>query len=59
MGKDFNVSNVRDALSAFARLISTTHHKVFNGIFKTLETGLSKLGIIQILKRKQLVIFFN
>lgn len=44
MGKDFNVSNVRDALSAFARLISKTHHKVFNGIFKTLETGLSKLG---------------
>lgn len=44
MGKDFNVSNVRDALSAFARLISKNHHKVFNGIFKTLETGLSKLG---------------
>ena len=25
MGKDFDVSNVRDALSAFSRLISNTH----------------------------------
>lgn len=44
MGKDFNVSNVRDALSAFSRLISPTHEKVFSGIFDTLQTGLSKLG---------------
>jgi len=44
MGNDFNVSNVRDALSAFNRLISPVHKKVFEGIFKTLETGLSKLG---------------
>jgi type I restriction enzyme M protein len=43
-GKDFDVSNVRDALSAFSRLISPNHKKVFEGIFKTLETGLSKLG---------------
>ncbi|MCI3878635.1 type I restriction-modification system subunit M [Acinetobacter higginsii] len=43
-GNDFNVANVRDALSAFARLISPSHKKVFDGIFKTLETGLSKLG---------------
>ena len=28
MGKDFDVSNVRDALSAFNRLISPTHKKV-------------------------------
>lgn len=41
---DFDVSNVRDALSAFNRLINKTHRKVFDGIFKTLETGLSKLG---------------
>ena len=27
MGKDFDVSNVRDALSAFSRLISNTHKK--------------------------------
>lgn len=44
MGKDFSVGNVRDALSAFNRLISPTHKKVFDGIFKTLETGLAKLG---------------
>jgi type I restriction enzyme M protein len=44
MGKDFDVSNVRDALSAFSRLINPTHKKVFEGVFDTLQTGLSKLG---------------
>jgi len=44
MGSDFNVSNVRDALSAFSRLIDPSHKKVFNKIFDTLQTGLSKLG---------------
>lgn len=44
MGKDFDVSNVRDALSAFSRLIDKHYKKVFDGVFKTLETGLSKLG---------------
>ena len=44
MGKDFDVSNVRDALSAFSRLISPIHKKVYEGIFDTLQTGLSKLG---------------
>ena len=43
-GRDFDVSNVRDALSAFNRLISETHKKVFSKIFDTLQTGLSKLG---------------
>jgi len=43
-GSDFNVANVRDALSAFNRHISTAHRKVFTGIFDTLQTGLSKLG---------------
>ncbi len=43
-GKDFDVSDVRDALSAFSRLISPSHKKVFDGIFNTLQTGLSKLG---------------
>lgn len=43
-GKDFDVSNVRDGLSAFSRLISPAHKKLFTGIFETLETGLSKLG---------------
>ena len=44
MERDFDISNVRDALSAFSRLINVSHQKVFSGIFKTLETGLSKLG---------------
>lgn len=44
MGKDFDVSNVRDALSAFNRLINASHKKVFEKIFDTLQTGLSKLG---------------
>lgn len=44
MGSDFDVSNVRDALSAFTRLIAPSHKKVFDKIFVTLETGLSKLG---------------
>ncbi|WP_421226187.1 type I restriction-modification system subunit M [Aeromonas enteropelogenes] len=41
---DFYESDVRDALSAFSRLISPTYKKLFEGIFTTLETGLSKLG---------------
>lgn len=44
MGADFSVDNVRTALSAFNRLISPSHEKVFKGIFNTLDTGLSKLG---------------
>ena len=44
MGKDFDVSNVIDALNAFSRLISNSHKKVFDKIFNTLQTGLSKLG---------------
>src|SRR5574344_1016992 len=44
MGRDFDVSNVIDALSAFSRLINTSHKKVFERIFDTLQTGLSKLG---------------
>ena len=43
-GSDFNVSDVRDALSAFSRLINSSHKKVFDGVFDTLQTGLSKLG---------------
>lgn len=43
-GKDFDVADVHDALSAFSRLISSTHKKVFDGVFTTLQTGLSKLG---------------
>lgn len=43
-GRDFDVSNVTDALSAFNRLIDPKHKKVFEKIFDTLDTGLTKLG---------------
>lgn len=42
--ESFDVSNVTDALSAFDRLIDPTYSKVFKDIFKTLQTGLEKLG---------------
>lgn len=43
-GSDFSVQDVRDALSAFDRLISDNYKHVYAGIFDTLQTGLSKLG---------------
>jgi type I restriction enzyme M protein len=42
--KDFGVGDVRDALSSFERNIKKTKRRVFDNIFNTLETGLSKLG---------------
>ena len=44
MGSDFSVDNVRIGLSSFNRNISPSHKKLFEGVFTTLETGLSKLG---------------
>lgn len=44
MRSDFGVANVHTALSAFSRLIDPVHKKLFEGIFDTLQTGLSKLG---------------
>lgn len=44
MGKDFDVSNVTDALSAFERNIDNTYKLVFDKIFDTLQMGLNKLG---------------
>ncbi len=44
MGKNFDVSNVTDAISAFNRLISASHKAVFENIFQTLEVGITKLG---------------
>ena len=41
-GSDFDVSNVRDALSAFDRLIHTNHKKLFDGIFNTLQNGVKQ-----------------
>ncbi len=43
-GVDFNVADVRDALSAFERCINPIQKKVFENIFETLSVGLSKLG---------------
>jgi type I restriction enzyme M protein len=51
-GSDFEVSDVRDALSAFSRLFKPAYKKLFDGIFKTLETGLSKLGDTAALQTK-------
>ncbi|WP_179413005.1 type I restriction-modification system subunit M [Mucilaginibacter sp. E4BP6] len=51
-GSDFEVSDVRDALSAFSRLFNPAYKKLFDGIFKTLETGLSKLGDTAALQTK-------
>lgn len=48
LGRQFSVSMVRDALSAFDRKISTNHKKLFEKIFDTLQTGLSKLGATDI-----------
>lgn len=42
MGSNFSISNVSTALSAFNRLISKK--KLYDKIFDTLQTGLSKLG---------------
>ena len=43
-GNDFAVSQVYEGLSAFSRLVSPLYKNVFDGIFITLQTGLSKLG---------------
>lgn len=43
-GADFDISDVRDSLSAFERNIDSVYKKVFENIFNTLSTGLSKLG---------------
>lgn len=43
-GGDFEIANVRDALSAFDRNIDSVYKKLFENIFKTLSGGLSKLG---------------
>ena len=41
---NFSVAIVKEALSAFSRLINKGHKKVFKDIFKTLDTGISNLG---------------
>ena len=41
---DFTIVRVYDALSAFSRLVSPKRKRLFEGVFATLQTGLSKLG---------------
>ena len=53
-GSDFTVDDVAIALSAFSRNINPSHKKVFQGIFKTLETGLTKLGESQATQTKSI-----
>ena len=42
--REFGVEILSDALSSFDRLMSDNFKNVYNGIFKTLSEGLSKLG---------------
>lgn len=44
MGRDFTADDVTTALFSFERNVNPTHKKVFDKIFHTLQTGLSKLG---------------
>lgn len=43
-GKDFAIDDMHDALSAFDRNVSKAQRRVFDGVFETLQRGLSKLG---------------
>lgn len=40
----FSVADLSAALSSFNRMVSPTYKPVYEGIFNTLQTGLSKLG---------------
>lgn len=52
MGSDFGIGNVTTALRAFSEFINESHKKVFEGVFTTLETGLSKLGDTDLARSK-------
>lgn len=43
-GNDFDISDVTDALNAFNTNIDSVYKKVYEKIFNTLQTGLTKLG---------------
>lgn len=57
--KDFDVSNVSDALNAFNRLIANNYKKVYEKIFDTLQAGLSKLGDSSGTQTKAIVALLN
>ncbi len=44
VGADFDIADVHDALAAFRRLVNPSYKALYDGIFTTLDTGLSKLG---------------
>lgn len=56
MGKDFDVSNVRDALSAFNRLISNTHKKVLKRYLTRWIQVLASWAIVPARRRRLSVI---
>lgn len=43
-GSSFTVADLSVALNSFDRLVSPNYKTVYDGIFKTLQAGLSKLG---------------
>lgn len=43
-GSNFTVADLSVALNSFDRLVSPNYKTVYDGIFKTLQAGLSKLG---------------
>lgn len=53
MGKDFDVSNVRDALSAFSRLISNTHKRCLIRYSTLCKRVFPNLAIAPVRKQKQ------
>ena len=44
LDSNFTVADLSVALNSFDRLVSTNYKAVYEGIFKTLQAGLSKLG---------------
>lgn len=58
-GSDFDVSDVRDALSAFSRLIKPSHKNVFDKIFDTLGPVSRNLEIPLARRPRQSVRSYN
>lgn len=44
IGKQFNIADVRKALSAFSRNINPKYKRVYDRVFESLQTGLQELG---------------
>lgn len=57
-GRDFSVQDVRDALSAFSRLINPTHKKVFEGVLTLCKQDFQNLAIVRPPSQKQSAILF-